>query len=411
MSTEIQEQTHPPASQPPKRISKMLGWRIAFFVVFAAAAIPLYRAVRVHAKADTTSGKIPPVAVVKVSRADLAQELIVDAELRPYQEIELHAKVAGYLESISVDIGDHVEAGQLLAVIEVPELADDITRTEAMQKRSEQEVTRAEAAYEETHLAYVRLVAVEKSQPNLIAQQDLDAAQGKDRVAAATLAATKSQVDVARAEVSKLRTMLKYSRITAPFAGVITRRFADPGALIQAGTASSTQALPLVRLSQNDRLRLVFPVSVSHVARIKMGDPAQVHVESSSKPFLGTIARSTHKVDSATRKMEIEVDVLNRDMALVPGMYASVTLKLDRRERALAVPVEALARGQTTTVFVVNRENHIEERPLALGLETPSKIEVLSGLNENELVMIGNRTQVKPGQLVAPKLISATNAP
>ena len=395
----------------PKQIKKPLGWRFGLFVVLAAVSIPLYRAVRVHAKADTAPGQIPAVAVVKVSRADLAQELVVDAELRPYQEIELHAKVAGFLESISVDIGDHVEAGQLLAVIEVPELADDLTRAAAMQKRSEQEVTRAEADEEETHLAYSRLVAVGKSQPNLIAQQDLDAASGKDRVAAATLAAAKSQVDVARAEVSKLRTMLKYSRITAPFAGVITKRFADPGALIQAGTASSTQALPLVRLSQNDKLRLVFPLSVSYVARIKMGDPVEVRVESMSRTILGAIARSTRKVDSATRTMEVEVDVANGDLVLIPGTYASVKLALDRRANALTVPVETLARGKTTTVYVVNRENQIEERTLTLGLETASKIEVLTGLNADELVLIGNRTQVKPGQLVAPKLINTTNAP
>jgi RND family efflux transporter MFP subunit len=309
-----------------------------------------------------------------------------------------------------VDIGDHVEAGELLAVIEIPELADDISRAEAMQKRSEQEVTRAAAAYEEAHVAYTRLVAVEKAQPNLIAQQDLDVAQGKDRVAESTWAAAQSQVEVARAELNKLKTMQKYSRITAPFAGVITKRYVDRGALIQAGTTSSTQALPIVRLSENDKLRLVFPVSVPYVPHIRAGDSVEVRIESAAQPIQGIIARSSRKVDAATRTMEVEVDLTNKDLTLVPGVYASVLLKTEHRDHTVVIPVEALSRGRTATAYVVNKQNRIEERVLRLGLESPQKIEVLAGLSENEWVMIGNRTQVKPGQLVEPKQIVAANS-
>jgi RND family efflux transporter MFP subunit len=317
----------------------------------------------------------------------------------------LHAKVAGYLENISVDIGDRVNAGQLLANIEVPELADDIQRAIASLKRYEQEVLRAQAAFEEAHLVYTRLAAVDKAQPNLIAQQELDAAIEKDRTSASALAGAKAEVDVSQAEISKLKTMQKYSRIVAPFTGVITRRYADPGALIQAGVSSSTQALPLVRLSQNDRLRLTIPVSVSYVSRIHVGDPVDIRVESCARPLSGTLARSTFKVDTATRTMDVEVDVLNKDLKLIPGMYASVALRLDHREKALAVPVEAVSRQKLATVFVVNANRKIEERIVSLGLETPRKLEVLSGLSESELVMIGNRTQFKPGQLVEPKPI------
>jgi RND family efflux transporter MFP subunit len=335
----------------------------------------------------------------------LVENIVCSAELRPYQEIDLHAKVAGYLENISVDIGDRVNAGQLLANIEVPELADDIQRETAALTRNEQEVSRAQAAYEEAHLVYTRLAAVDKAQPNLIAQQELDVAIEKDRTSASALAGAKAEVDVSLAEISKLKTMQKYSRIVAPFTGVITRRYADPGALIQAGVSSSTQALPLVRLSQNDRLRLTIPVSVSYVSRTHVGDPVDIRVESCARPLTGTIARSTYKVDTATRTMDVEVDVPNKDLKLIPGMYASVALRLDHREKALAVPVEAVSRQKLATVFVVNTNRKIEERIITLGLETPRKLEVLSGLNESELVMIGNRTQVKPGQLVEPKPI------
>jgi RND family efflux transporter MFP subunit len=247
------------------------------------------------------------------------------------------------------------------------------------------------------------LAAVDKAQPNLIAQQELDAAIEKDRTAASGLAAAKAEVDVSQADIAKLETMRKYCRIIAPFSGVITRRYADPGALIQAGISSSTQAMPLVRLSQNDRLRLNISVSVSYVSRINVGDPIEIRVESCNKNLTGRIARSTRKVETATRTMDVEVDVPNESLSIIPGMYASVTLRIDHRDKTLAVPVEAVSRQKSATVFVVTKEHKIEERTISLGLETPHKLEVLSGLNENELVMIGNRTQVKPGQQVEPK--------
>jgi RND family efflux transporter MFP subunit len=403
MSTEIKE-TVSSAQEEEKRTPRKFDWRVGLVLLLIVSSIPLYRAIHVSAKAEATPAKIFPVAVAKVTRQDLAQELVVDAELRPYQEIDLHAKVTGYLETMNVDIGDRVEAGQLLAIIEVPELADDIVRAEAMLKHSEQEVKRAQAAYEEAHLAYTRVVAVEKSQPNLIAQQELDIAQGKDRGAESTVAAAKDQVEVARAERNKLKTMLKYSRITAPFSGVITKRYGNPGALVPAGISSS-QALPLVRLSQNDRLRLAFPVSVSFVSKVKLGDSVEIRVDCLQKVLTGTVARSTRKVETATRTMEVEVDVANADLQLIPGMYASVALRLERRDQALVVPVEAVSRQKSATVFVINQENKIEEHTVKLGLETPQKLQVLAGLQENDLVMIGSRTQVKPGQQVEPKLI------
>jgi RND family efflux transporter MFP subunit len=411
MSTEIPNNpTKPGAPEPPRQFQlpallRRLDWRVAGVLLLAMVVIPVWRATTGHAKPGTVVASAPQVAVCPVTREDLVEDIVCNAELRPYQEIDLHAKVAGYLEKISVDIGDRVNAGQLLANIEVPELADDIQRATAALSRNEQEVSRAQAGYEEAHLVYTRLAAVDKAQPNLIAQQELDAAIEKDRTSASALAGAKAEVDVSRAEISKLKTMQKYSHIAAPFTGVITRRYADPGALIQAGVSSSTQALPLVRLSQNDRLRLTIPVSVSYVSRIQVGDPVDIRVESCARPLTGTIARSTYKVDTATRTMNVEVDVPNDDLKLIPGMYASVALRLDHREKTLAVPVEAVSRQKLATVFVVNTNRKIEERTITLGLETPRKLEILSGLKESELVMIGNRSQFKPGQLVEPKPI------
>ena len=349
-----------------------------------------------RARADETG--LPPVvvAVAPVMRADLFEELTVQAEFRPYQEIDLHAKVSGYLQQIKVDIGDRVKAGDLIGVLEVPELADDLARADAAAQR-------AEADYKEAHLNYTRLGSVNQSQPNLVARQDIDAAEAKDAAAAAALAE-------AKADLEKYHTLEAYTRVTAPFAGVITKRFADPGALIQAGTSSNTQTMPLVRLSEIDRLRLDFPVSTTYASAVAVGDSVGIDL-GDNRRLAGTIARFSHRITTDTRTMITEVDVPNPDLKLIAGMYVTVGLKIDRRPQALAIPVESVSGTKQPTVYVIDDAHQIVERPVRLGIETPTKYEVLSGVREGELVMIGNRSQVHPGQKVVTKLVDLAAIP
>jgi RND family efflux transporter MFP subunit len=336
----------------------------------------------------------PAVAVVRVAREDLSREVTIPAEFRPYQEVALHAKVSGYLEQIGVDFGDQVKAGQLLATLEIPELRDELNNAIATRSR-------AEADYTNAHVTYERLLAVDRSHPNLVAQQDLDTAAARD-------SATAAAIEAARADVEKYQAMVGYTRITAPFDGVITRRYADPGALIQAGIASDTQAMPLVRLSDNYRLRLDFPVSVDYVKDIRPGDSVEVRVDSlGGKMFTGKISRWTHQVDESTRTMTTELEVDNPKLEIVPGMYATVVLKVEQHPQALAIPIEAVAPGGRL-VCVVNSRNEVEERNITLGLETPTRYEVLSGLNDGDLVMLGNPGQLKPGQKVTVKMAGST---
>jgi len=335
-----------------------------------------------------TAPATPSVAVVKVTREDLAREIKVPAEFRPYTEVELHAKVSGYLQQMNVDFGDRVKAGQLLATIEIPELKDELDNAAATEKK-------AEADYRNAHLAYSRLTAVNQDHPNLVAQQDLDTAESRDSDTSAAIAA-------AKAEVEKYQTLLDYTKITAPFDGVVTRRYTDPGSMIQAGTAS--QALPLLRLSDNYHLRLDFPVSVDYVQDIHVGDPVDVQIESlGGKTFTGKISRFTDRVDETTRTMTAEMEGANSKLELIPGMYATVVLKADQRPHAVAIPTEAVSAGKST-VLVVNANNEVEQRTITLGMETPTKYEVLSGVKEGDLVLIGNTSQLKPGEKVEPKL-------
>ena len=332
----------------------------------------------------------PVVAVARVDREDLFREITLPAEFRPYTEVDLHAKVSGYVKEMKVDIGDRVKAGQLLAVLEVPELREELDHALAAHRR-------AQAEYRDAHLAYTRLVAVNQDHPNLIAQQDLDTAEARDATAAGTVAASKADVD-------KDQTLVAYTRLTAPFAGVITKRYADPGSLIQAGTTSNTQAMPLVRVSDNTLLRLDFPVSVDYVPGIRLGAPVSVRVDSlGGRTFEGKIARFSDKVDDSTRTMVVEMELPNPSLELVPGMYATVMLKVDHRPHALAIPIEAVPAGGTS-VLLVNGSHEVEERAVKLGIETSARYEVLVGLEEGDLVMIGNPAQLAAGQQVEPRL-------
>lgn len=365
-----------------------------------------------------------PVAAVRVQRQDLSRSAELAAEFRPFQEVDVHAKVAGYLKKIYVDVGDRVTQGQLLGLLEIPEYGEELAQASASEKRSEldvirgsSEVTRAQSALDLQKLSYERLLSVSKARPNLIAQQEIDTAAARFReaeaqlaTAKAALAATEQQVKVSTAARSRVNTMMSYLRITAPFSGTVTKRYADNGAMIQAGTASQTQAMPIVRISQTDTLRLTLPVPESLVARIRVRSPVEVRVDSLQRVFQGKVTRFSGRLDSATRTMETEVDIPNRGGIILPGMYGYASLVLDRTADAVAVPVQAIAGHNTKpTVLVVNRENRLEERPVTLGMETPSLVEIKSGLRDNELVVIGNRSGLTPGKSVQVKLLNAAD--
>jgi len=366
------------------------GWLSLVALVLAVVLVTRAWHGRAARAAAADSGALPAVAVARVGREDLFRQISIPAEFRPYAEVELHAKVSGYVKDMKVDIGDRVKPGQLLAVLEVPELTDELDQARASQRR-------AQADYRDAHLAYMRLVAANKQHPNLIAEQDLDTAEAHDATAEGALGAAKADAD-------KYQTLVAYTRITAPFGGVITKRYADPGALIQAGTASNTQSMPLVRLSDNTLLRLDFPVSVDYVRGIRLDAPVAVSVDSlGGRLFSGRIKRFSNQVDDSTRTMVVEMEVPNPSLELVPGMYATVTLKTEERPRALAIPIEALAPGRHS-VLVVDAAQRVAERRVTLGLETPARYEVLSGLQEGDLVMLGNPGQVPLGERVEPRL-------
>ena len=379
------------------------------------AGVLLMIALASCSKHEEAAVEAPAVAVVKVVVGDLSREIVLTAEFKPFQSIDVMAKVAGYVKSINVDVGSRVQAGQLLATLEIPEMADDLARAKAMIERSQAEVTRARDDLQRTqsvrdiaHLTYSRLANVSKEQPGLVAQQEIDDAQSKDQVAEAQIAAAQSalsaaqqQVHVSDAELARVNTMFNYTKVMAPFAGVITKRYADTGSMIQAGTASQTQAMPVVQLAENTLLRLVLPVPESAVATVHVGQPVEVRVPTLKRSFTGKVSRFADSLEMDTRTMHTEVDVPNPDWVLIPGMYAEVNLGLDRREHVVTIPVTAVHDGRA---YVVTADNRIEIRTIETGLQTADQVEIRSGLKENEMVVVGNTAGLRVGAAVTPKL-------
>jgi RND family efflux transporter MFP subunit len=375
-------------------------------------------------RADAEDAAHAPIApVVKVARRNLSNTLEIASEFLPLQEIEVYAKVSGYIKKLYVDWGTHVRQGQLLAELEIPELQQQLKQDEAGARRSEQdlarareELNRAESAYIVAHLTYTRLAEVQKSRPELMAQEEIDAAQGKNLEASAGVSSAKAQVSAAeqgllgaKAALGKDQAMFGYARITAPFDGVITQIYAYTGALLPAGTSSNKGDLALCQLSQNDILRLVIPVPERAVGDVHVGDTVDIEVSQAINSFTGKIVRFSDQIDTQTRTMHTEVQVPNRKYLLVPGMYASVKIPLRSASNVLSIPVQAVnsAGNGAGTVLLVNAANRIEKRDVKLGIQTATEAEVLSGLNENDTVVFGEQNQFKVGELVTPQTVSA----
>jgi RND family efflux transporter MFP subunit len=352
----------------------------------------------------------------------MARYLTLSSELVPFQEIDVFAKESGFVSKLDVDYGTHVKQGQVMAVLEIPELQAllqedqaSITSMEDQGADAQHELNRIEAQHKVAHLQFERVNAVATSKPGLVAQQEVDDAQGKDLAAESQVEAAKSRLQVANSELAVVKSKLAhdqalydYSKITAPFSGVVTQRYANYGTLMQAGTNSNTQATPLVRLSQEDLFRLVIPVPESYVRYVRTGDPVTVRVPSLNRDFPGKITRFSVDVGDATRTMHTEVDVPNPKGILIPGVYAEATLALDRRGDALVVPLQAINQeGDRASVLLVDPNDRLWKRAVELGIQTANDAEVTSGLVEGDRVVISDRSGLKAGEVVHAKLTEA----
>ncbi|MGD0291211.1 MAG: efflux RND transporter periplasmic adaptor subunit [Candidatus Binataceae bacterium] len=345
------------------------------------------------APADTR----PIVAVVSPNRGNAIRSITLPGDMVGFYESSLHAKVTGYLQSISVDKGDWVKKGEVLATIEVPEL--------------QQRVARAEASLDVQRLTYQRLEQVWKSDPRLIARQDVDIAQGKYLEA--------------KADVDELQALVSYTRIVAPFDGIVTGRFVDPGALIKAGgdqpssgpdegsahpvgTASSVVSLAMI-----DTMRIYVYVPQGVVSFIKRGTPAMVTLQDlPAHPFPGTVTRFAASLDLSTRTMLTEIDLDNKHHELYPGMYANVTLQLERHPDVIQVPDSAIGQSSTGNYVLAVRDGRLSRREISVGIRAGHLVEVTKGLSGDEQLVAALDPSLTDGESVTPipgKAASAGN--
>jgi RND family efflux transporter MFP subunit len=384
---------------------------------------------REHTEADTgtraASAAEPVAAVVKATRGTLGVPLTLAGAFKPFQDVDVHAKVAGYIKTIYVDVGSHVTAGQTLAVLEVPELQAQLAGADAAVRRAKEEVARAQSdlqgaksTHSAVHAMYARLSQASQEKAGLVAQQEVDDAQAKDlstgsqvSSAEAALSAAEQALQVAQATQKQYEALSAYTRITAPYAGVVTTRYADTGSLIAAGTSESKQAEPVVRLAQISVLRLVLPIPESIAATIRLGDPIKVHVQALNKDYVGKVARFADALNPDTRTMHTEIDFQNVDGKLMPGMYVEAIVPESGKANVLTVPLEAVEMKDNGegTVLLVGSQNMLEERKVTVGMQGSTRIEVASGLQEGDEVVVGSRNEFRSGMKVQTKLLE-TNA-
>lgn len=371
------------------------------------------------ARSEATAATVPSAEVATAQRGDIAHTLSVAGQFQAYQVVDIHPKVTGFMVKINVDIGDRVRKGETLAVLEIPELKAQLMGSKSgMQQakdnllRTQQEIAQAEAVHAALHADYERLLETSKAQPGLIARQELDDAQSKDLSSASQVDAAKAAASaaeqntaVAQADEDRVQALENYTNVTAPLDGVIVWRYADTGALIQSGTNSNEQDIPIVRLSENGLLRLRLPIPEDEVRYIHVGDPVQVQVAAIGRSFTGKVVRFTRQVNFETRTMETEVDVENKDLSIDPGMYANAELQLAQAHDVTTIPVEALVlNGGRETVYALDTGNRVHIRNVEVGLQGTKLVEIKSGLQPGERVILGGQHKYTEGEIVSPIL-------
>ena len=328
---------------------------------------------------EAPSRALVPVNVQTVlpKRGEIARSITLPTfRVLALQEATLYAKVSGYLKTLAVDKGDAVKEGQLLAEIEVPELLADET-----QYRVESDVSRTN---------YERMAEARQRAPDLVVPQTVDDLRG--------------QWEVAQAKLQRTRTLLQYSRILAPFSGVITARFVDPGAFIPAATTGSTpQTAAMLTLMDYSRVRVQVFVPEPEVPFIKNEVPAKVMVEElPGRTFPGSVTRFAHALDPATKTMLTEIEISNPSGELRPGAYASVRLEVERKQSVLLVPVQALLVEKAgPSVFAV-AEGKAKKIPVQTGFNDGTNVEIAGGINPDQAVILIGKQALNDGQPVNP---------
>ena len=314
------------------------------------------------------------VKVARPTHGEIIRYVTLPGSIRANQQATLYAKVAGYLKSLNVDKGDRVQAGQSLGEIEVPELLADLAKFKA-------EVKVADTDYQ-------RVSGAQKKAPDLVTPQAVDEAKGR--------------LDIASANLERTETLLRYANITAPFGGIVTARFVDPGAFIPSATSgSAAQNAAIVTLADFNTARAQVALPEVEASLAQVGQPVRLTVEGlAGKTFEAQVSRISYALDDATKTMLIEADLPNPDLRLRPGMYASVKVGVEKHTDALLIPSEALVMEKANAFAFVADGGKAKKTAIKIGFNDGTKVEVLSGLTGSEAVILGGKMALTDGAAV-----------
>lgn len=402
------EQSHVPV-----RYSSKTGRAVVFFavVVVAALAVAVFFGVhsRSHAQAnlqhdaEDAADAPAPVNVMHVQHAPPESLISLPGEARSFYETVIFARTSGYLSKWLVDMGDRVKEGQVLAIIDNPELDDQLTGAKAKVKQLEAEV---EVAKSNANFAKVSFDRWFRAAPEgVVSEQERDQKKAELENSTAKLEAAKAQVNLGKADVQRLETLEKFKTVVAPYDGVITQRHVDVGALVTAGSTTNTSSL--FTISKSDQMRVLVDVPQPLVANVKIGMPVSAQVaEYPDQVFEGKVDRTAEAIDQTSKMLRVEVLVPNAEHLLLPGMYANVTFKANRSNPPLRIPAAALCLRPTGPhVATVSSDGRVMFRPIKIGRDLGDYIEISSGLDGSETVALNIGNDVTDGSRIEARTI------
>lgn len=348
------------------------------------------------------SAEIPHVVVQNPVRQTIYDKVLLPGDILPWGQATLFAKVSGYLEEILYDKGDWVQKGDVIARIAVPELENELKIQEAELAQCKADIERAQTEVTLREIIYNRLAKVQAESKDLVPEEHVDEAKGQLEVAKAELALVKRRGDVVLTRIEKTKTLLGYTTIKAPFSGVITNRWVDPGALIQVATTSQDKAASIVHIMDMNTLRVQVHVPEPDTPFIETGKKATLTVnELPGKIFDASVSRYSWALERNTRTMLVEIDVSNAEHILRPGMFAKAIIHLKAHEDVLTIPAESLITGSDKAyIYVADDNNTVRKVPVKTGIDDGIIVEILDGLQESDKVIVAGKHLVTEGDTV-----------
>lgn len=341
----------------------------------------------------SAAGQPRPETVTVIARV-AERTLQLPAEILPYERVDVHARVTGFVETVLVDRGSRVRQGQTLMVLSAPEIAAQRAEAEARARAAASQEAEAQARVVVAESVYERLRAAAET-PGAVARVELVRAEKTLEAARAARQAAGDAARAAEAAVEQWRRLEAYLTVTAPFDGVVTERLVHPGALVGPGSGRSE---PLLRLEQHHRLRVLVSVPEAEAAGISEGTRVGFQVNAyPSQKFFGTVARSAHALDPRTRSLPVELDVDNSAGRLAPGMYAEVEWPVRRPQPSLLAPVTSVVTTTERTFVIRVRHGRAEWVDVRRGNVLGEWVEVFGPLRPGDVLLRRGTDEIRPG--------------